>query len=184
METQSSGHLFQWRWSAGSFYHKGKMKAVSMRPASVTHTLYKVPVPYVCEVSIRAVLFQDNNFKYLSQGQEPPASGRGRISSSPKHRRRDQARGGMNQKASEASVGISKTIFSFHPKIRVQCSRRPALYAPSAIPHPSATDFLADFLWCGFECPPAEEGQKPWCLISWTHVQTTNLKPRHYHQCF
>lgn len=32
---------------------------------------YKTPVPCLCEVSIRAVLFQGNNCKYLSQGQDP-----------------------------------------------------------------------------------------------------------------
>lgn len=48
----------------------------------------------------------------------------------------------MTQKVSEAPICVPKIIFAFHPKFRVQCVRRPALCAPSALAHPSSTGSL------------------------------------------
>lgn len=142
---------------------------------------YKASVPCLCEVSIRAVLFQGNNFKYLSQGQDPWTEAV--QVQPPEHRRRDQDRGITTRKTSKAPVCVPRTILAFCPKTRVQCVSRPALCPGSTLSYLSYRLFPADFLWCGFGHPPAEKSLKSMCHISWAHVRTTNIKLKHYHQC-
>lgn len=92
---------------------------------------YKTPVSCLCEVSIRPVLFQSNNFKYLSQIQDPWAEVVQMQLS--KHCRRDQDRGTKTHKASKARVCVPRIILAFHPKTRVQCVSRPALCPESTL---------------------------------------------------
>lgn len=93
--------------------------------------------------------------------------------SSPEHRRRDQDRGSITQKASRAPDCVPRIILAFHPKTRVQCVSKAAL-CPESTLNPQFS--LADILWCGFDYPPAEKSLKGTCHISWACVQTTNIK--------
>lgn len=45
----------------------------------------------------------------------------------------------MAWEVSEAPICVTKMIFAFHPKARMQCVSKPGLCAPSALSHPSAT---------------------------------------------
>lgn len=160
------------------------MKAVSTWPTSITHT----QLQSTCALSLWG-FYQGNYSKVIILSICPRVRNHLPWAEAVQTQLSEaqEKRPGRRKHDSEGQRGsnlCSQNYFRFSSKDwSTMCRQTCPLCPECTLSSLSYRLFLADSLWCGFECPPAEKGLRCMCLISWAHVQTTNLKFRHYHQC-